>query len=117
MNFAEKTYNFSNTRQKIKDVCFIDPSKTRIFNKEHLFSFLPLEDLENDSIYVYPKKQKLISGAKGYKFFQENDLLLAKISPSFENGKMSIGKSLLNGGCFGSTELCIIKAKENTLIE
>jgi type I restriction enzyme S subunit len=44
-------------------------------------------------------------------------LLIAKITPYFENGKMSIAKNLVNGIGFGSTEFIVLRAKEGTMIE
>ena len=40
----------------------------------------------------------------GYTYFKENDVVVAKITPCFENGKGSIAKGLVNGVGFGTTE-------------
>ncbi|WNE40809.1 MAG: hypothetical protein mread185_000266 [Mycoplasmataceae bacterium] len=106
--------------KKISDICLINPSKSEIKDKKDIetSSFLPMEDCEKHSLYVYPQKVKKIEEVhKGYTYFQENDLLLAKITPCFENGKMSIAKNLVNGIGFGSTEFIVLRAKEGILIE
>ena len=40
----------------------------------------------------------------------DNDILLAKITPCFENGKAGIARNLTNGIGFGSTEYIVIRA-------
>ena len=46
---------------------------------------------------------------KGYTHFADGDVLLAKITPCFENGKAAIAKGLRNGiGC-GTTELHVLR--------
>ncbi|CAJ0912287.1 9079_t:CDS:2 [Entrophospora sp. SA101] len=65
-------------------------------------SFLPMEDCEEYSLWVYPQETKKIEEVyQGYTYFAENDLLIAKITPCFENGKMSIAKNLVNSIGFG----------------
>lgn len=44
----------------------------------------------------------------GYTFFREGDVLVAKITPCFENGKGALAGGLLDGFGFGTTELHVI---------
>ncbi|MBW1931235.1 MAG: restriction endonuclease subunit S [Deltaproteobacteria bacterium] len=53
---------------------------------------------------------------KGYTYFEENDVLFAKITPCMENGKSAIATGLCNGVGFGSTEFHVLRAKDNLLI-
>ncbi|MFR3304019.1 MAG: hypothetical protein ACLTQP_00995 [Faecalibacterium prausnitzii] len=46
----------------------------------------------------------------GFTYFRDNDILLAKITPCFENGKAAIARNLINGIGFGSTEYIVIQA-------
>jgi type I restriction enzyme, S subunit len=46
---------------------------------------------------------------KGYTHFQNNDVVLAKISPCFENGKAAVMRNLTNGFGAGSTELFVFR--------
>lgn len=59
------------------------------------------------SQYIEKEGVSISSGT----YFEEGDLLLAKITPSFENGKQGIIKSLPDGFAVGSTELIPIKGK------
>ena len=49
---------------------------------------------------------------KGYTNFRDGDVLLAKITPCFENGKRAIANNLLNGIGFGSTEFHVLRPKD-----
>ena len=40
---------------------------------------------------------------------EDNDVLLAKITPCFENGKLGIAKNLINGVGFGSSEYIVLR--------
>jgi type I restriction enzyme S subunit len=47
-----------------------------------------------------------------YTYFAEGDVLLAKITPCFENGKLGIAKNLINRIGFGSSEYVVFRPKE-----
>ena len=46
---------------------------------------------------------------RGYKHFANGDVLLARITPSFENGKASVARGLPNGVGAGSTEYIVCR--------
>ena len=46
---------------------------------------------------------------KGYTHFQERDIVVAKITPCFENKKSAIMRNLPNGYGAGTTELHVIR--------
>lgn len=96
---------------KIEDVADINPKKNKIELKSTTpVSFLPMEDVGTFEIEVLPKQEKIFSNInKGYTYFSEGDLLIAKIAPCFENGKMSITRHLKNGIGFGSTEFIVVR--------
>ncbi|MFU8891889.1 MAG: restriction endonuclease subunit S [Anaerosomatales bacterium] len=45
----------------------------------------------------------------GYSYFRDGDVVVAKITPCFENGKGSIAQGLTNGVGFGTTELHVLR--------
>ncbi|RQP04224.1 MAG: restriction endonuclease subunit S, partial [Paracoccus sp. BP8] len=49
----------------------------------------------------------------GYTYFRDDDVVVAKITPCFENGKGALAKGLKNGIAFGTTELHVLRAREN----
>ena len=46
---------------------------------------------------------------KGYTAFADNDVILAKITPCFENGKAAVARGLTNGMGFGSSEFFVFR--------
>jgi len=59
---------------------------------------------------LYEGERKLLEDvANGFSYFRDNDVLIAKTTPSFENGKGALAKRLINGVGFGTTELHVIR--------
>lgn len=110
---------FSNGDTRIGDLCTIGPKKSEIKDLGDLeVSFLPMTDLKEHQINFEPKQTKRISEVyTGYTYFNDNDVLLAKVTPCFENGKAGIAQNLINGIGFGSSEYHVLRANKNTLPE
>lgn len=99
---------------ELGEVCEINPSKNEVSNLSGKteVSFVPMEDINIDNEEIALSKRRPICEVfKGYTYFKNEDVLLAKITPCFENGKNGIAKGLLNGIGFGSTEFIILRAK------
>ena len=94
-------------------VCEIKPPKSeakKLLRNSDLVSFAPMEDLGINQKYLKPKKQRTLEDVAGsYTYFAEGDVLLAKITPCFENGKLGIAKNLINGIGFGSSEYIVFR--------
>jgi type I restriction enzyme, S subunit len=54
-----------------------------------------------------------IPDAGTYTEFEDGDVIVAKITPCFENGKGAIATALLNGAAFGTTELHVLRVLPN----
>lgn len=80
-----------------------------------LVDFLPMSALDADKTIVFAKESRLYSDVqKGYTSFANGDVLLAKITPCFENGK--IAQASIASSCgFGSTEFHVLRPKEGLL--
>jgi type I restriction enzyme S subunit len=59
--------------------------------------------------------RQLKSVYKGYTYFADGDVLCAKITPCFENGKMGIASGLKNGVGFGSSEFVVMRPSPKLL--
>lgn len=97
----------------LADVCQIKPPKAearqRIAGKE-LVSFVPMEDLGIDQKILVPTQVRPLEQVAGsYTYFADGDVLLAKITPCFENGKLGIADNLTNGIGFGSSEYIVFR--------
>jgi type I restriction enzyme S subunit len=104
--------------KKLGEVCEINPKKSETNNLpiNHLVSFLPMKDLGIAQSQIKPKSIKQLSEVKGsYTYFKDNDILLAKVTPCFENGKLGIAKNLKNAIGFGSSEYIVFRPINNVL--
>ena len=96
------------------EVCEINPKKSEVnkFPDNHLVSFLPMKDLGVVQRHINPNKIKQLSEVKGgYTYFRNDDVLLAKVTPCFENGKLGIAKNLKNEIGFGSSEYIVFRSQ------
>jgi type I restriction enzyme S subunit len=97
----------------LDEACLIKPPKSearaKVSAKEHV-SFLPMEAMGIDEKYVRATQTKALSSVVGsYTYFADGDVLLAKITPCFENGKLGIAANLANGIGFGSSEYLVFR--------
>jgi len=104
----------------LKDICEINPSKREVFTMppDTLVSFVPMSDLGEHKITFMPKETKSIGelGAS-YTYFADGDVLMAKVTPCFENGKAGIARSLNNAIGFGSSEFYVLRPSNKVLAE
>lgn len=104
---------------RLGDVCEIEPSKSEIrhLHPDTDITFVPMAAVQEHvpGIIVYDKK-KLRDVVKGYTYFRDGDVLLAKITPCFQNGKCVIAGGLLNGIGFGSTEFIAIRPSTDKIL-
>jgi len=96
---------------RLKDKATFNPSKSEIKELPKECTFAPMEKLKTDSLLtdvtVIPSN---ISGS--YTYFRENDLLIAKVTPCFENRNVAIAKNLTNGIGFGSSEINVVRVSK-----
>ena len=74
-------------------------------------SFIPMADVEPGFVDQCSTRQAKpwAKVKKGFSRFQEGDLLVAKITPCFQNRKACVAKSLINGTGAGSTEFHVMR--------
>lgn len=101
----------------LSEVCQFKPTKgearLRCSGKD-LVSFLPMEDLGIDQKFFVAKKTKTLAEVvSSYTYFSNGDVLLAKITPCFENGKLGIARNLTNGIGFGSSEYIVLRPHDS----
>jgi type I restriction enzyme, S subunit len=100
--------------KKLSDVAVISPSKKLAKSKLHdneFVSFVPMDHLGILQTSFSPKEDRLLSEVySGYTYFEDGDVLIAKITPCFENGKMGIVEGMTNGVGFGSSEFVPLRS-------
>ena len=94
----------------IADIAEINPRTDIALAEEERVSFLPMQNTSESGDIITLQERVFAQVSKGYTRFAENDVLVAKITPCFENGKGGYAKGLLNGIGFGSTEFHIVRA-------
>lgn len=107
--------------KKLGEICEVAPSKNRSKAKNidplSEVSFIPMEDLTIGDKYVYPSRRESYKNiSSGYTYFEEGDILIAKVTPCFENGKLAIAKGLAHGIGFGSSEYIVIRNTAQEII-
>ena len=75
-----------------------------------MVSFVPMEALGIQRKEIGSTIDRTLSEVQGsYTYFANDDVLLAKITPCFENGKLGIASGLTNGVGFGSSEYIVLR--------
>ena len=73
-------------------------------------SYMPMECLRNGIITAKIAKYKIVSS---YTPFSDQDIVMAKVTPCFENGNIAIARNLENGVGFGTSEIFVIRCNAN----
>ena len=97
---------------RLKDITTLNPQ----YRGKELYnnvSFVPMESLRNGSIDL--KDISFAEGKGKYTYFGNGDLLVAKVTPCFENGNIAIADNLEHGIGFGSSEIFVLRMKKGFL--
>ncbi|OUO17954.1 restriction endonuclease subunit S [Flavonifractor sp. An4] len=92
---------------KLKEFCTINPKAKQIPDDMEV-SFVPMQRVSDTGDVQTDEIRKAADVKKGFTFFEEGDVLFAKITPCMENGKGGIAWGLKNGVGFGSTEFHVL---------
>ena len=105
---------------RLKEITSLKQSKDEVksLSDTQLVSFVPMECLGINKKYFNSNFEKPIKDLiNKYVYFAENDVIMAKITPCFENGKIGIAKNLKNKIGFGSSEYLVFRPNKNVLNE
>lgn len=95
---------------RLKDISVLSPRYTGTLS-DSMASFVPMESLREDCIE--PKEISVAEGSSKYNFFADDDLLVAKVTPCFENGNISVARGLKGGIGFGSSEIFVLRFRRD----
>lgn len=104
--------------QPLKRICTINASVGSVIKKlpsDALVVFLPMESVSTYGVVDYSQKKPLSKVKTGYSSFARNDVIVAKITPCFENGKGACLDELDTEIGFGTTEFINLRASEKIL--
>ncbi|WP_212005895.1 restriction endonuclease subunit S [Chitinophaga sp. HK235] len=100
----------------IGELATLNPGKIVMDNSDDV-SFIGMTDVSEDAKLISDHRRKYNEVSKGFTCFKDDDVILAKITPCFENGKGALIEGLINGVGFGSTEFHVIRVGDNALKE
>lgn len=100
---------------RLGDICEINPRAPKSLKDDATVSFLPMSSVSEDGFIEEEQERAVGEVRKGYSFFERGDVLVAKITPCFENGKATRTRSLRHPVGFGSTEFHVLRASNEVL--
>lgn len=105
---------------KLRDICRLNPStliEQKEISEDEKVLFLSMDKVEKNGLYDMESFRRYKEVKNGFSTFISNDVLLAKITPCFENGKGTwLYKMPTLIGC-GTSEFIVLRANENVLPE
>jgi len=98
--------------RKLSDVAEVNPRRPVILRSDdELTSFVPMASVDAvEGVIATPELKPYSKVQKGFTYFQNNDVIFAKITPCMQNGKHALVLDMIDGFGFGSTEFHVIRA-------
>lgn len=103
----------------IGEICEFNPPKSQIrsLDPTTLVSFVPMSDInEREMLFEAHDVKEISEVYNGYTYFADEDVILAKVTPCFENGKSGVAHNLTNGIGFGSSEFFVLRANKEVVL-
>lgn len=102
--------NQKNELKRLGECCILNPRRPNIaLCDTDKVSFIPMPAVSEDGYWVDMTDEEYGKVKKGFTYFENNDVLFAKITPCMENGKGAIVHGLTNGIGMGSTEFHVLR--------
>jgi type I restriction enzyme S subunit len=102
-------------KYRMKYAVQISPPISRPYlNENSEATFLPMNCIRDG--YFIPNSAPLSSFNSSYNSFENGDILLAKVTPCFENGNLTIVDNLVNGFGYGTSEIFVLRANQEIIL-
>jgi restriction endonuclease S subunit len=97
--------------RRVKRIARLNPSKseTPAELRDGRAVFLPMEQVGTDGRFDVSEMRPISELWNGFTYFRRDDVIVAKITPCFENGKGACLENLPTALGFGSTEFHVIR--------
>ena len=105
---------------RLGEVCEINPRRQNGlgFPADRPTTFVPMSAIDGRSGRIaQPKVSPFAEVQRGYTYFEEGDVLFAKITPCMQNGKHAIARDLEGGFGFGTTEFHVLRPRQDITSE
>lgn len=94
----------------LSEVVIVNPRLSKNVNEKQKVSFVAMASASDEGFLLNEEVRVLAETKKGFTYFDRGDVLLAKITPCFENGKCLRANQISNQIGFGSTEFHVLRA-------
>lgn len=104
--------------KKLKKLVYFTPSRSEcgfLKDSHELVVFLPMEKVGCDGQIDCGEFRPISEICQGYTYFRRDDVVIAKITPCFENGKGAWLDQLKSDFGFGTSEFIVLRAKRNEI--
>lgn len=98
---------------RLEEVCEINPRAPKDILDDVAVSFIPMSAVSEDGHVSFEQARTYGEVKKGYTYFERGDVLVAKITPCFENGKAASTETMQNKLGFGSTEFHVLRPSKD----
>ena len=99
----------------LAQVAALNPRLLKTLSDQTPISFVPMAAVSaEEAMVTSPMERPYVEVRKGYTYFESGDVLVAKITPCFENGKIAEAVLPRQYG-FGSTEFHVVRPKSGQL--
>lgn len=103
-------------RKRLRFALKMNPSKSEIrLQDDEQVSFVPMDAVGEYGGIRLSEEKELGEIGSGYTYFCDDDVVVAKITPCFENGKGALARGLTNKTAFGTTELHVLRTDREQL--
>lgn len=105
---------------KIKRIARVNPSRSDAYesrNSDEPVVFLPMERVSPDGEIDSSERRPIRDVWHGFTYFRRGDVVVAKITPCFENGKGACLSDLETAIGFGTTEFIVLRPSGTILAE
>ncbi len=97
---------------RLGDVSEVNPRRASLKGRsdEALTTFIPMAAVDELSGTVANAQARAFRDVRtGYTYFENGDVLFAKITPCMRNGKQAVATDLIDGFGFGTTEFHVFR--------
>lgn len=86
--------------------------RMRVLNPDHEISVVPMDAVGEHGGLRLEQTKAVSELGTSYTEFDDGDVIVAKITPCFENGKGALASGLTSGTAIGTTELHVMRARD-----
>ena len=98
---------------ELKRLTKFNPQRREELDKETLVGYAPMDKVRSDMLTPLSIQIKNLS--TGLTYFEEGDVVMAKVTPCFENGNVAIVPKMVHYCGYGSSELFVYRCNEEKL--